>query len=314
MKKKVAVVIINWNNWEETLACLENLTHIDLDEFILDTIVVDNGSDDDSLVHLRRVIDIKLVTLDDNRGFAAGSNAGIRQAQVDGCDYVLLLNNDAYGSSDFLTEMLRTFEEHEMCGIVCPKICYTKRSDTDPPVIWYAGGRFRQPRLIGEMIGLGEIDSGQHDQAQIVDFAVGCCMLIDARVLYEVGLLDEDFFFYQEDVNLSYRATLAGFEVWYQPAALIWHHVSLSTEGNLPRRTYLYAMSQPVFFIKHIHGIQWLLVLALESIRLVRTVFTSLTQRDPDQAQAYVFGTIAGWRRAWSRRQNLHKSTMGRDW
>jgi hypothetical protein len=246
-------------------------------------------------MRLRACQGITLLELPNNRGFAAGNNAGLRWALDRGYDYMLLMNNDAYGESSFLRELLSTFASEVRCGLVCPKIRYCLSREEPTQRIWYAGGKFRQPRLIGEMIGMDQVDVGQYDIPRIVDFGVGCCMLIDRRVFEQIGLLDERFFFYQEDVDFSYRATLTGFQVWYQPAALVWHAVSRSTENNQAHRTFLYAQSRVVFFAKHIHGLKWVSVIGLEMIRLLRIVTRAIWQRRPEHAMAYIRGLLAGW-------------------
>jgi GT2 family glycosyltransferase len=293
---KIGVVILNWNGWQMTLNTLESLRQSHEPAERWHVFVVDNGSDDDSVDHLRMQPDITLLELPENRGFATGSNVGIRHALAAGCAYVLLLNNDVILHPDFLPPLLDLFAQNSKVGIVSPKIRFA-----DPPDrIWYAGGNFRQPRLIGEMVGLNEIDIGQFDNARIVDFVTGCCMLVKCEVFEYVGLLDEDFFFYQEDVDLSCRVAKAGYQVWYQPESLIWHIVSFSTANNLPKRTFYYAQSRIIFFGKHIHGFNRIVkVVILEVMRLVRTVLSAFLTRQPGQAYSYIAGTWSGLNQKW---------------
>lgn len=295
MLPKIGIVILNWQGWRDTLDCLASVQGGDYPLTQLDIVVVDNGSQDDSVSQLRQHrTGATLLELPNNVGFAAGSNFGIQHSLVTGCDYVLLLNNDAIASPDFLRPLLRVFDRDPASGIVSPKIRYHDPSDQ----IWYAGGRFRQPRLIGEMIGLGESDEGQFDQARVVDFAVGCCMLIHRAVFERIGYLDERFFFYQEDVDFSYRATKAGFSVWYQPASVIYHKVSQSTRDDAGRRTFLYAQSRVIFFNKHIRGGRRPAVVGLEVLRLVRTAINNLWNGRSHLTRSYVRGIRAGLRKS----------------
>lgn len=295
---KIAVVIVNWNNWLDTVACIEWLVDVAPGGHELEIIIVDNGSTDASLENLRGHEAVTLLPLPENVGFAAGSNHGIRMALAAGAAYVLLLNNDTYARAEFLMPLLATFDQQPRAAIVCPKIRYAGETESVSGHIWYAGGKFRHPRLIGEMVGMDEVDLGQYDTECTVDFGVGCCMLIKSDLFHRIGLLDEAFFFYHEDADFSLRATQAGYEVWYQPAALVWHHVSRSTEENPGFRAFLYARSRPIFFVKHIRGLQWIPVLGLEVVRLVRTVARSLLQGRPGQGIGYLRGSWQGWRSA----------------
>jgi len=121
-------------------------------------------------------------------------------------------------------------------------------------------------------------------------------MLVKREVFENIGLLDENFPFYQEDVDFCVRAANAGFEIWYRPEAMIWHRVSHSTANDQPRRTYLYAQSRFIFFGKHIHGLRWVPVLGMELIRLLRTVGTATLRGQFLQAWSYTSGLFSGVR------------------
>lgn len=293
MVEKIGVVILNWNGWQMTLATIRSLrqTHEPAERWRI--FVVDNGSTDESIQQLAQEPDIELVALPKNLGFAAGNNIGIRRALSEGCDYILLLNNDVILAPEFLGPLLQRLVQIQEAWVVSPKIHFA-----DPPNrIWYAGGNFRYPRLIGEMVGLNQEDKGQFDSPKIVDFVTGCCMLVKAAAFRQIGLLDEDFFFYQEDIDFSYRVTNAGYQVWYEPRSLVWHAVSSSTANLSPWRTFLYAESRMVFFGKHIKGMRWVPVVGLEVIRLCRTVLTNLVRGQPAEAASYVRGIWSGMKR-----------------
>ncbi|MCL4559665.1 MAG: glycosyltransferase family 2 protein [Chloroflexi bacterium] len=290
MPPEINLILLNWNGWRDTLACLESLRSMDYPAECLQITIIDNGSTDESLAHLEALAGVSLLRSPVNLGYAGGNNLGIRQALSKGREWILLLNNDTIVGSSFIMEMLQIFEKDPDAGIVCPKIYYHDRPDT----FWYAGGKFRSPRLIGEMVGMGEIDRGQFDQARQVDFAVGACMLIHAPVFAKIGLLDENFVAYEEDIDFSYRARQAGFSIWYQPAAKIWHKVSASTQADPPQRVYLSAQSRALFFRKHIRGASVLLVVGLEAMRLVRVMARSLWQGKLELGRSYAAGLWSG--------------------
>jgi GT2 family glycosyltransferase len=295
MNPKIGVVILNWNNWSDTVACVDAVRKIDYPWEDLVPIIVDNGSTDESVSKFAQLDDVTLVKLDKNLGFAAGNNAGIQFALSKGCDYVLLLNNDTKLTANFLHPLLELFSNEQNVGIVSPKIYYTEPANK----IWYAGGKFKEPRILGELIGMDQLDTGQFDQSRAVDFAVGACMLIDKKVFEKIGYLDDVLFFYHEDVDFSYRAGRQGFAIWFQPRSIIFHDVSYSTQANLPHRTYLYAQARTVFLFKHIRGIKIPLVLFLEIIRLLRSTVKYLLLGQLDHASSYIRGVIDGLIKSW---------------
>ncbi len=293
-KERVAVIILNWNGWRDTLDCINSLQHLSSPKLEVLLVVVDNGSTDESLQELSNKPEFKLITCEVNKGFAKGCNVGIRESLNSPCDYVLLLNNDTVVGPNFLNPLINTFHKVPSVGIISPKIYYSEPSNQ----IWYAGGKFRQPRIIGEMVGLGQIDSGQYNQEVPTDFAVGCCMITRNSVFQKIGLLDERFFFYHEDVDFSIRASQAGFQVWYQPDSYIFHKVSHSTEHDSSLRAFLEAESRIVFFAKHIHGIRLIGVFILEFFRTFRVVLKSILTWRKSISVSYIQGLLSGFKRA----------------
>ena len=290
MKPKVVVIILNWNGWRDTLQCINSLRQVSYPTEKLNILLVDNGSTDESVLRFRSLDKLILLPLAENIGFSSANNVGIRRALDTGCDYVMLLNNDTVVTHDFLDSLLEVFEHDPTAGIVSPKIYCA----SNPNHIWYAGGRFKGVRLIGEMVGHGVFDQGQYDVARSVDFAVGCCMLIKGCLFSQIGYLDERFFFYHEDVDYSYRARRAGFSVWYQPASTINHKVSRSVGSNSPLQAYYSANARTLFFFKHIRGPRTALVCLLELIRLSRIVVRSYFTGDTKIAHSYVRGLLEG--------------------
>jgi len=295
MKPKIGIILLNWNNWQDTLSCLGDIRGFSYPQELIEIIVVDNDSQDESITQLQIQPDIELIALDKNTGFAGGNNVGIQRCLEHGCDFILLLNNDTKSPSNLLQPLLDVFNDKPTAGIISPKIYYM-----DPPnTLWYAGGRFKNPRIIGDLVGIDEFDTGQYDQMREVDYATGCCMLVQRKVFQHIGLLDDNFFFYHEDVDFCYRAKLAGFSVWYQPEISIVHNISKSTTDNLPHRTYLYAQARVIFLSKHIRGFKIPWVVSLEIIRLFRRVFAGIRQRNMQLSSSYIQGILAGIKSAY---------------
>lgn len=232
---KVAIIILNWNNYAATSRCLMSLEGIKYPHYTI--YLVDNNSQDGSrekLFEQFRDMGIRFIFNEANLGFAAGCNQGIRKALDEGCDYILLLNNDCIVfDKDFLYHGIKVAEADSRCGIVGGKILFwpdTKR-------IWSTGGYITF--WSGEKhIGYGEIDKGQYDKIAERCFISGALMLIKREVIDQIGLLPEVYFFGKEEWEFSTRARKAKFKLLYHPEFSVYHEASNSHEWTDP--TYVY--------------------------------------------------------------------------
>lgn len=223
----VAVIILNWNNWQDTVECLESLAQIDYPNY--QVIVVDNGSTDDSIMQLKQRFDwIRLLETGENLGFSAGVNYGIERARD--LELILLLNNDTIVAPNFLTELVKTIQSDNTIGLVGGKIYYLDAAKSDSVLyrqnkIWSAGGAINKLTKKAFHIGDKKIDHGQYDQQREVEFLSGCCLLIRREVIEKIGLLDPDYFMYYEDVDFCLRAKAHAYKIVYSPKAIIWHKI-----------------------------------------------------------------------------------------
>jgi GT2 family glycosyltransferase len=211
---KVTVVIPNWNGMEHLPACLESLTVQSYRDFA--TVVVDNGSHDGSVEFIAASHpDVEVIRLDRNRGFGAAMNIAIRELAS---DYTACLNNDTIADRSWLEELVACLEHHPHAAAVSSKML----DMTDEHLIDDCGDILTfyfkaYPR------GHGEADEGQYDEESEVFGASGGASLWRSEVIRRLGYFDEDLFAYYEDVDLSFRARLAGYECWYAPRALVHH-------------------------------------------------------------------------------------------
>ncbi len=217
MQKKprlVSVVIPNWNGRELLPACLSSLgsqTYQDLE-----IVLVDNASTDDSVALARELRpEAKIITLERNLGFAKAMNAGIRASEG---DYIACLNNDTEASPPWLSELVACLERHPRAAAIASKMI-----DQRNPRLLDGAGDIMTRYLRAYPRGRGEEDAGQYDEEMEVFGVSGGASLWRAQVLREIGLFDEDLFAYYEDVDLSFRARLAGYECWYAPRAVVLH-------------------------------------------------------------------------------------------
>lgn len=222
----VGIVISNYNGWQDTVQCLESLQKQTYRDF--EIILLDDASTNDSVQQLQKHLPENTVFLpqEANSGFAAVNNVGMRRALADGCDWVLLLNNDTVVAPDFLETLLR---ETPAGAVSCPKMLFL-----DPPdEIWFAGGEL--DRATGKVKHLGghEKDGPAFAEKKQVSFITFCCVLLPRQVVEEVGFLDETLFMYCEDVDYCIRLADAGVPLWFLPDARIWHKAGGSAGGML---------------------------------------------------------------------------------
>jgi len=224
---RVSIVILNWNSYEVTLDCLLSLRKMDYRNF--EVVLVDNGSVDGSPARLlEKAPEIRLIRNPKNLGFAGGSNVGIRDAIRRGTDYVLLLNNDTIVAPDFLTQLVSVAESDEKIGAVSPKVLFFDHPDR----LNYAGGEHRRWSLFPKIFGLRQIDDGRYDKMREVSFLTGCAFLIKANVVRQIGVLEEIYFHFYEDIEWSLRVLKVGHKALYVPSAVIWHKEHYVTDKN----------------------------------------------------------------------------------
>ena len=225
MQKKIYIILLNWNNEEDTIECIESLKKINYNNYKI--IVIDNGSEEKSVQKIeKKYSDLCIIKNRSNLGFAGGNNVGIKYAIDNDVDYVLLINNDTIVEENFLTELVVVGDADEKNGLLGSKIYFHSEKNR----IWSAGGKVNWLKNKGTHIGLDEIDEGQYDKIKEVDYLTGCCLLIKKEIIEKIGVLEEDYFLYYEDTDFSLRAQNVGYTCVYVPASKIYHKISRSTK------------------------------------------------------------------------------------
>lgn len=244
----IAVVVPNWNGADHLGACLDSLLAQSVPARV---IVVENGSTDGSLKLLEKYSDIEVILHDENKGFAGGVNAGFRRAIDDGLKYVATLNNDAVADKDWLRELVAVLDKNPGVGIVTSKILTGDGKKLDSTGDYLTNWGLPYPR------GRGESDIDKYDDSTEVFGASGGASLYRVKMLQEIGLFDEDFFAYYEDVDLSFRGQLAGWKVRYAPEAVVRHQIG-ATSGKLKGfTTYQTMKNQPLLLYKNLPKRYW---------------------------------------------------------
>jgi len=228
MHPKVAIILLNWNSFDHTSNCIESLQLCDYPNF--EIIVVDNGSIDGSGNLLKaKFPKIILIASATNEGFAAGNNRGFSYAIENQFAYAMMLNNDVFVEPDFISKLINYMEAHPETGAIQPKIFFNH----DRKKIWNGGSYFLS--WLGwtyskkYMRSAGALQS----QFQQVDWITGCAFLTKISILKEVGLLEEAFFIYYEDVDLSFRIRSKGYQLTFHPESIIYHIAGSSNKAKV---------------------------------------------------------------------------------
>jgi GT2 family glycosyltransferase len=218
----ISVVIPNWNGAKFLPTCLDALASQTYPA--IEVIVVDNASHDGSQALIQtRYPGVKLIELSENRGFTGACNAGILAAQG---EMIALLNNDTEVDPGWAAAVTDAFFHHPEVGIVASKMLLFDRRD----FIHTAGDFFTKDGRAGNR-GVWQRDDGQFDQEEFVFSACGGSSVYRRATLDQIGLLDDDFFFSLEDIDLAWRAQLSGWRCLYTPAAVVYHHLSATGGG-----------------------------------------------------------------------------------
>jgi len=218
-----SVIIPNWNGAQHLPTCLEALrrqtyTHVEV-------LVADNASTDDSRARLARDYpEVRVIALDQNRGFAGACNAGVRAATG---EFIALLNNDTEVDPRWAEHIVGAFARHPEVGLIASKMLLFDRRDT----FHTAGDYYRVDGIPGNR-GVWQKDEGQFDREEYVFSACGGSAAYRRTLLDHIGLLDEDFFFSCEDVDLGWRAQLAGWRCLYVPSAVVYHRLKATGGGT----------------------------------------------------------------------------------
>jgi GT2 family glycosyltransferase len=294
--KKIGVVTINYNSDNETHTLLESLKKVHNPGFVLDIIVVDNGSKAPFVLKSQEKEDhIHLVRSDENTGFSGGNNIGIKKSLDRGADYVLIINNDTVVDPQMVENLLEVLERDERIGVVVPKIYFAKghefhkdkyTKDELGRVLWYAGGSTDWDNVKSVHRGVDEVDHGQYDTVDEISFATGCCMMLKREVLENVGArcivpvqgeqrkvsvqyFDDNYFLYYEDADLSERIKNAGYDIFYAPDAVLFHVNAASSGGaGNALQDYFLTRNRMLFGMKYA-SLRTKLALFRESIRLM---------------------------------------------
>lgn len=235
---KISIIILNWNGKKMTEECLNSLIPQINNNF--EIIVIDNGSTDGSSKYLKKKFPkIKIIESSINRGYAGGSNLGVRNAKG---NYILILNNDIILDKKFLQEIWKHKDDADILGV--KNYYYDKKN-----ILWSIGSRVNKFTMKASLVGNKIEDKGQLDDFK-VEQIVGSGMLINKKVINKINFLDENYFCYYEETEWQTRAKNSGFTISWIPSAKLWHKVGFSTGGGRSPTSAYYLVRNRAYYIQ----------------------------------------------------------------
>ncbi len=271
----VAIILLNWNNFNYTIECVRSLiktTYKNKKIFI-----IDNASTDKSVEKIKKEFPwIDIILNNKNLGFTGGNNVGIEIALKEKFDYIMLLNNDTIVDKLFIEPLLNSFDSKT--GAVQPLILnyYNKN------IIWNFGGEINKKFGIFQSIGKKKsIQNLKNLNQKYTEWISGCCFMIKSSIIGKVGLLDNNFFVYFEDVDWSIRISKKKYNLKVVPKSIIYHHEGASwknkkksIEGNISPYTHYLNVRNHIYILrKHLQMFNIFGVVLFQSIKIIAYTF-----------------------------------------
>jgi N-acetylglucosaminyl-diphospho-decaprenol L-rhamnosyltransferase len=294
----LSIVILNYNTREHLAACLraierEESTLLGGGPVEAEVFVVDNASTDDSAdMVASRFAWVHLIRSPRNGGFAHGNNLALRQVRG---DHMLLLNPDSLLPRGAIAGLLQRLAEHPEAGMVGPKLLRSdgsmhlacRRSFPTPSVAFYRLSGLARLCPRSRRFGRYNLTFVDPDEPLEVDAVCGACMLIRRTTIERVGLLDERFFMYGEDLDWCLRARAAGWTVRYEPSIVVQHQHGASSRKRALRTTFHFFRAMDLFYRKHyiqryhpvVTGAVRTAIYGALAVSVCRTLLTSPEQR-----------------------------------
>ncbi len=287
----VHIIILTWNHWEETAVCLQSLCQLTYPNYKI--IIVDNASTDDTVQNIRQQYpQFTLIINKQNLGFAAGVNIGIRYALDEQTDYLFLLNNDTTVPPNLLDVMIHYAETLPNAGILTPMLHYLDDSEQ----LWFCGTDRNHLTLESKDFGhFGPRRHIQSDTPRTVDYIFGTAMLIPQHTIANVGLLDEHFFMYYEDMDFCIRVqAVENYKLYTIPDVSVGHGIETSTSTHSAMRYYHKARASIIFFRKHANLARAPIIIPFRFANAVRTTIYLVRHKEKETLQFYLRGLKEG--------------------
>lgn len=278
--EKIAIVTVDYNGHQDTLDLLQSAREIACNGFEVKWFLVDNGSDTplEDCKPQKIIKNLEVLQIGENKGFAGGYNHGIKYAFRWGADYLLIINNDTlFKDKEILRRLLGVLRKDKKIALISPKILFAagfefqkdwyKKSEVGK-IIWWAGAQMDWANVKLVHRGLDQVDNGQFDEIKETEFVSGCCFLIKKEALERVGVFNDKFFAYFEDVELMMRLKKLDYKLYYHGGTSIYHKVSRTSGIGSPITDYLITRNRLYFGMSYA-SFRTKLALAREALRFL---------------------------------------------
>ncbi|MDR1300619.1 MAG: glycosyltransferase family 2 protein [Candidatus Nomurabacteria bacterium] len=244
MKNRTAFVILNFNGWRDTVKCLDSVFGQSCRNFRV--ILIDNGSKDESVKKLGAIKNSRLTFIKnkENSGFAGGVNIGIKWAMENQYEHVVLLNNDAHIEKDWLKKLLEAQDKNQS-AITTGLLLSADGQKIDDAGDFYT--TWGVPMLRAEFS-----PRAKAPKSSFIFGATGGAVMYKTELFNDIGLFDEKFFAYDEDVDVSFRAQLAGYKCYYERGAVAYHKHSATSKKMPGLAVYQLFKNLPMLYLKNV--------------------------------------------------------------
>ena len=286
--QSISIIIVNWNTCDYLDRCLESLQQYSRSSDF-EIIVVDNASQDGSIAMLQeRYPNVRIVESTKNLGFAAGNNLAIRESHA---EWIFLLNPDTVLNQDVLNKLTSFFVSNPDAGAVSPKLI--NPDGTLQVSSWPFPTLFREFWRLFHLDLLYPISQyprkiWEQQTPQAVGYVQGTAILLRREVFDQVGLFDEDYFMYTEEVDLCRRIKQAGWEIFWYPRAEVIHFGGTSTRQAAPQMFLELYRSKILYFRKHHGNFQALLYKGILFLAAIPRLVAGLFNRDSSLRKNYL--------------------------
>lgn len=287
-----SIITVNYNETEMTCAMLESIRRQGIPDVQL--IVVDNASRENPADLFKALFpEVTFIRSEQNLGFAGGNNLALPHAKG---EFLFFVNNDAEPTPGCIETLLHFFAENPNAGIVSPLICYYPEEKNAPALIQYVGMTPVSPFTgRNRTLGAGKTDQGQFDRPARTAYAHGAAMMVPRKVLETAGPMWEGFFLYYEELDWCERILKAGFEVWVEPRARVWHKESHTLDKMGPTKTYYLTRNRLLFMRRNFGGWRRGVFLAfLYGITLPANIIRYALRKDWVNLRAFLRGISGG--------------------
>jgi GT2 family glycosyltransferase len=283
----VSIITVNYNQAKVTMEWLCSVQNISYPNY--EIIIVDNASADNTLeTLLEGQQSVLLIKSSFNRGFAGGNNLGIAKAKG---ELLLLLNNDTEVEPGFLEPLVDCIQSNDQIGMISPKIKYFYAKHT----IQYAGGSKINPLTgRGKFIGSGEPDSDQYQTNKVTALIHGSAMLVTRTLINHIGLMEESFFLYYEELDWCERAKKAGYILFVVGKSVVYHKESVSVGKGSALRMFYVTRNRLLFMQRNFTGLVFIIYLLFFAfVSLPKNLFMLTFTGRLDLLQAFLKGVAA---------------------